>query len=82
MLPIMAFTTIFYIIKLFNYIKNFQKIIEEIYLDNSGNEIIVIYRNRKYRAMRGTKQEEVIITSALINPDPYKYPILKGIYSI
>jgi hypothetical protein len=83
MLPIMSFSLLFVFVSFFNYIKSLQKIVEEIYLDKSGNEVLIIYRNRRYRKFRGSKSEEVFINSALMDPDPdvYNYPKSKFILS-
>lgn len=75
----MAFSLVYYIGLYINFLKTLKKTVDEIYLDKSGNEINVIYRNRGKRLLHEQKEEEILINSALINPDPILYPFLKGI---
>lgn len=78
MLPIMAFSLSYYIFAFINYIKTFHKIIDELWLDRSGNEVRIVFRNRVYRKFRNNNGEEIMCNSALISPI-FTWPILKSI---
>jgi hypothetical protein len=78
MLPIMTFSLCFYIISFLRYVSSLQKIVEEIWLDRTGTEIKVIYRNRRYRKMRGNLGIEILLNDSLISPNEDEYKFLKG----
>lgn len=80
MLPIMTFSLFFYIIGFLRYISSLQKIVDEIWLDRTGTEIKVSYRNKRYRKFRGNSGEEIFLNDSLISPDQNEYIFLKGIY--
>jgi hypothetical protein len=48
--------------------RSLQNVVEEIWLDKSGSEVRMVYRNRSYRRFRGAQTEEKILNSALISP--------------
>jgi hypothetical protein len=73
----MTFGLIFFLGKLFMKLKSYQQIVDEIWLDKSGSEIKVIFRNARYRALRGRSTSDMLVTSTLINPD-YDKQLLKG----
>lgn len=68
MLPVMSITFIGSFISLFKYVSSFHKIIDEIWLDRSGTEVRIVYRNRGYKKFRRNNSEEVIISSSLVSP--------------
>ncbi len=68
MLPVMVFS---FIITSFNYLKfmrDLQNTVEEIWLDKSGMEVRIVYRNKGYRQLRGVQSEEKMINSSLVSP--------------
>jgi hypothetical protein len=68
MLPIMVFSLSFTCLGLLKFMRSLQNVVEQIWLDKSGNEIRILYRNRSYRRFRGAETEEKILNSALISP--------------
>ncbi len=68
MLPIMTFTLAYYFLAFFNYLRTLQNIVEEIWLDKSGNEIRIVFRNKTYRKFRGVPFEEKYINQAMVTP--------------
>ncbi len=48
--------------------RSLQNVVEQIWLDKSGSEVRVVYRNRSYRRFRGAETEEKILNSALVSP--------------
>jgi len=78
MLPIMTFSLCFYVVGFLKYISSLQKIVEEIWLDRSGTEIKVSYRNKRYRKFRGNSGAEILLNDSLIWPDENEYKFLKG----
>lgn len=68
MLPIMSFTLAYYFIVFFNFLRSLQNVVEEIWLDKSGNEIKIVYRNKSYRKFRGVPFEEKLINQAMVTP--------------
>jgi hypothetical protein len=82
MLPVMAFSLFYFIISFLRQLKTYQRLVDEIWLDKSGSEAKIIFRNPSYRKLRGRSTQEIFITTSLISPvdvDPIE---LKGIYSI
>jgi hypothetical protein len=78
MLPIMTFSLCFYVIGFIRYISSLQKIVEEIWLDRTGAEIKVSYRNKRYRKFRGNSGAEILLNDSLVSPDENEYKFLKG----
>jgi hypothetical protein len=68
MLPLMVFSVSFLCLDFLRFMKSLQNIVEEIWLDKSGNEVRIIYRNRSYRQFRGAQTEEKLLNSAMISP--------------
>lgn len=68
MLPIMVFSLCFTSFNYLRFLKSLQNVIEEIWLDKSGSEVRILYRNKYYRQFRGAISEEKVLTSALISP--------------
>jgi len=60
------------------YISSLQKIVEEIWLDRTGTEIKVSYRNKRYRKFRGNTGAEILLNDSLVSPDENEYKFLKG----
>jgi hypothetical protein len=48
--------------------RHLQRVVDEIWLDKSGNEIRIVYRNRKYRKLRNVETEEKLINQAMLTP--------------
>lgn len=71
MLPIMVLSYVYYIFALLNFLRSLQKIVDEIWLDKTGSEIRVVYRNRSYRKFRGVTGEEIIMNSSLVSPSEH-----------
>jgi hypothetical protein len=69
----MSFSLFFYFIAFFNNLKKYQNIVSEIWLDKTGNEVRIVYSNKKYRTLRGNYTEEIILNSSLINPNQQTY---------
>lgn len=80
MLPIMSFSLAFYLVGFLRYISSLQKIVEEIWLDRTGTEIKVYYRNRRYRKFRGNSPIEIFLNDSLVSPDENEYKFLKGTF--
>ena len=78
MLPIMAFSLCFYMVGFLRYISSLQKIVDEIWLDRTGTEIRVSYRNKRYRKFRGNSGAEILLIDSLVSPDESEYKFLKG----
>jgi hypothetical protein len=78
MLPIMVFSLCFCSFSFLGFLRSLQNSVEEIWLDKSGGEIKVVYRNRGYRKFRGAQQEEKLINTVLTTPK-VKMESLKGI---
>ena len=78
MLPIMTISFCIYLVQFLRYISSFQKIVEEIWLDRTGTEVKVIYRNRRYRKMRGNLGTEILLNDSLVSPNEDEYKFLKG----
>lgn len=78
MLPIMTFSFSFYLVAFLRYVSSLQKIVEEIWLDRSGTEVKIIYRNRRYRKFRGNVGIEILLNESLVSPDEDEYKFLKG----
>jgi hypothetical protein len=62
------------------YISSLQKIVDEIWLDRTGTEIRVSYRNKRYRKFRGNSGAEILLIDSLVSPDESEYKFLKGKY--
>jgi len=60
------------------YISSLQKIVDEIWLDRTGTEIRVSYRNKRYRKFRGNSGAEILLIDSLVSPDESEYKFLKG----
>jgi len=82
MLPIMTFSLCFYLVGFLRYVSSLQKIVEEIWLDRTGTEIKVSYRNKRYRKFRGNSGSEILLNDSLIWPDENEYKFLKGKFII
>lgn len=67
MLPIMVFSFGYYFMAFINFLSSLQNIVEEIWLDKSGTEVRILYRNKAYRKFRGVQTEEKILNSAFIS---------------
>ena len=78
MLPIMTFSFCFYCVAFLRYVSSLQKIVEEIWLDRTGTEVKVIYRNRRYRKLRGNVGTEILLNDSLVSPNEEEYKLLKG----
>jgi hypothetical protein len=76
-LPTMAFGLCYLLMSFFKKLRSYQQIVDEIWLDKSGSEIRVIYRNKKYRVFRGKPTYEMLITTTLLTPDEDKQ-LMKG----
>ncbi len=68
MLPIMAFTLSYYFLAFLNFLRGMQNVVEEIWLDKSGSEIRIVYRNKSYRKFRGVPFEEKLLNNAMVTP--------------
>jgi hypothetical protein len=68
MLPIMVFSLFFMSFNFLRFLKSLQNVVDEIWLDKSGNEVRMLYRNKSYRQFRGAITEEKFINSALVSP--------------
>ena len=79
MLPIMTFSFCFYIVGFLKYVSSLQKIVEEIWLDRTGTEIKIVYRNRRYRKFRGNVGSEILLNDSMVSPNEDEYKFLKGI---
>jgi len=77
MLPVMVFSLIFCSFSYLNFLRSLQNLIDEIWLDKSGAEVRLVYRNKGYRKFRGAQSEEKLINAALISPNSKKES-LKG----
>ena len=82
MLPVMAFSLLYFIISFLRQLRTYQRIIDEIWLDKSGSEAKIIFRNPSYRKLRGRATQEIFITTSLTTPTDVDPIALKGIYSI
>jgi hypothetical protein len=82
MLPVMAFSLIYFIISFLRQMKTYQRIVDEIWLDKSGSEAKIIFRNPKYRKLRGRPTQEILITTSLMTPTDVDPIALKGKYTI
>ena len=82
MLPVMVFSLFYYLISFLRQLKTYQRIVDEIWLDKSGSEAKIIFRNPKYSKFRGRATQEIMITTSLITPTDIDPIALKGIYSI
>jgi len=80
MLPIMTFTLAYYFLAFFNHLRKLQNIVEEIWLDKSGNEIRIVFRNKNYRKFRGIPFEEKYINQAMVTPSGINRKIESIIY--
>ncbi len=78
----MAFSLFYFIISFLKQLKTYQRIVDEIWLDKSGSEAKIIFRNPKYRKLRGRPTQEIFITTALITPTDIDPLALKGKHSI
>jgi hypothetical protein len=81
-LPVMVFSLFYFLISFLRQLKTYQRIVDEIWLDKSGSEAKIIFRNPKYRKFRGRATQEIMITTSLVTPNDIDLNILKGIYSI
>jgi hypothetical protein len=78
----MVFSLFYFFISFLRQLRSYQRIVEEIWLDKSGSEAKIIFRNPKYRKFRGRATQEILITTSLITPTDVDPIALKGIYSI
>jgi len=74
MLPIMVFSFCFYSFAFISFLRCLQKVVSEIWLDKSGSEVRIVYRNRGYRKFRGVHSEVKILNSSLITKDSANLP--------
>ena len=77
MLPIMIFSLIYRFFAYLRSLKSFTRIIEEIWLDRSGIEIKVRFRNGIFRKIRNRREEQSLFNSVMQNPSDNLLP-LKG----
>ncbi len=68
MLPIMVLSFCYYSFSYLGFLRSFQRTVDEIWLDRSGTEVRLVYRNKKYRKFRGNNTEEKILCSGLVTP--------------
>ncbi len=64
----MVFTLVGYSYFYLKFLRSLQNLVEEIWLDKSGCETRVMYRNKAYRKFRGIETEEKYINTYLISP--------------
>lgn len=79
MLPLMTIGLSIYLCLLFGYIRRLKYIVNEIWLDPSGKEVKIIYRNMRYRKFRDEAFEDIILINSLTTPNTEDRVKLKGI---
>lgn len=68
MLPLMSITFFIYSCYLFGFMRRLKNVVNEIWLDNSGKEIKIIYRNMRYRKFRENETEDIMLVNSMISP--------------
>ncbi len=78
MLPLMSIGLSIYLCLFFGYLRRIKNIVNEIWLDPTGKEVKIVYRNMRYRKFRDEAFEDIILVNSLITPRTEDRITLKG----
>ena len=74
----MSITLCVYTCYLFGFMRRMKNVVNEIWLDNSGKEIKISYKNMRYRKFRDQAFEDILLVNSMITPNVQDKIKLKG----